>query len=212
MNRERLQSLLGLAKGRWLLAGAALVIGVSGVTFPARSDTSDDLVFIHHSVGYDWLSNGLDAALVAKSYIDERNDIFYGTDLLPDSGRPDSLAPTPGDLTDMNHWILWFNDYLGGVKTHCFSNGVNRIIMFKSCFPNSNITGDGVEPGDPCSTNKTLANYKAVYRHPDGPGYTYNYGGYIYKPLEDVFAARSRYTVHPGHCPSPPLCSNRCDD
>jgi len=33
----------------------------------------DDLVFIHHSCGSNWLNNSLHDALLAKSYIDERN-------------------------------------------------------------------------------------------------------------------------------------------
>ena len=33
--------------------------------------TTDDLVFIHHSCGNNWLSNSLHAALLAKNYIDE---------------------------------------------------------------------------------------------------------------------------------------------
>jgi hypothetical protein len=150
--------------------------------------TDDNLIFIHHSCGRAWLDNSLHNALLAKDYIDERNDMYYGDDILPDSGRPDSLGPTPGDCTNMNHWILWFNDYLGHLINHDCEDGINRIIMFKSCYPISNITGDGTEPGDPFSSSQTLVNYKAVYRHPNGPGHTYSHGGYTYKPLFDVFA------------------------
>ena len=93
-------------------------------------DTNDDLIFIHHSVGRNWLSHSLHDALLAKSYIDERNDIYYDIDVLPDSGRPDSLAPVPGDKTSMHHWILWFNDYYDGIRNHGCADGFNRIIMF----------------------------------------------------------------------------------
>jgi len=130
----------------------------------------------------------LHSALLAKDYIDERNDITYGTAMLPDSGRPASLGSTPGNSTNMNHWILWFNDYLDGVKDQDTSDGFNKIIMFKSCYPISNISSDGTEPGDPFSSSQTTVNYKAVYRHPDGTGHTYSQGGYSYKPLEDIFA------------------------
>ncbi|MBN1955561.1 MAG: DUF11 domain-containing protein [Anaerolineae bacterium] len=150
---------------------------------------SDDLVFIHHSCGANWLGNSLHAALLAKEYVDERNDITYGVDLPADAGRPDSLAPVPGETTDMCHWILWFNDYLEGVREHDTEDGFNRIIMFKSCYPMSNVTGDGVEPGDPFDYERTLANYRAVYRHPAGPGNTYTHNGYTYRPLEDILAA-----------------------
>jgi hypothetical protein len=151
-------------------------------------DTVDDLVFIHHSCGNNWLNDGLHVALLTKDYIDERNDITYGTDVIPNSGRPDSLASIPGDKTNMNHWILWFNDYLNNVKNHGCADGFNKIIMFKSCYPGSDIAGDGTEPGDPFSSTKTLANYKAVYRHYNGPGETYTDSVYTYKPLQDIFA------------------------
>jgi hypothetical protein len=155
----------------------------------ARGQTTDDLVFIHHSCGNNWLASSLHSSLLAKDYIDERNDIYYGTDIAPDAGRPDSLASTPGDQTNMNHWVRWFNDYLGGVQSHGCADGVNRIIMFKSCYPLSDVGSDGSLPGDPFSGTQSLANYQAVYRHADGPGNTYIYGGHTYQPLEDIFAA-----------------------
>jgi hypothetical protein len=151
--------------------------------------TNDDVVFIHHSCGNNWLDNSLHDALLYKDYLDERNDIYYGTDLAPDDGRPDSLGSTPGDHTDMQHWIRWFNDYLGGVKAFGCANGTNRIVLFKSCYPLSDIGSDGAAPGDPFSGTLSLANYKAVYRHAYGPGGAYTNGGYVYRPLEDVFAA-----------------------
>lgn len=147
----------------------------------------DDLVFIHHSCGEDWLNRGLHDALLAKDYIDERNDITYGVDVEPDPGRPDSLGPVPGEMTDMNHWILWFNDYLGSVCGHDCADGVNRIVMFKSCFPNSHVESAGA--GDPFNDWKTIANYRAVYQHPRGSGNTYEYNGHTYNALEGVFAA-----------------------
>lgn len=158
-----------------------------------QATAQDDLVFIHHSCGNDWLKRGLHEALLAKDYIHRRNDIGYGTDVDPDPGRPDSLTldgKVPGDRTDMNHWICWFNDYLGAIKTRGTADGsVNRIVMFKSCFPLSHLSADGPLPGDPFHPEHTLANYQAVFRHPDGPGKTYTRQGVTYKPLEDVFAA-----------------------
>jgi hypothetical protein len=168
---------------------AAVVALVAGVVVGA---TTDDLVFMHHSCGRNWLEsvgNPLEAALLAKDYIDERNDIYYGTDMPPDSGRPDSLASTPGDHTNMNHWIRWFNDYLGRVKDHATATGVNRIIMFKSCYPISNIGSTGSAPGNPFTSTQTTYNYRSVYQRQAGAtAATYIYGGYTYKPLEEVFA------------------------
>lgn len=188
-NRRLLSALIVLI----IVVGATSAIGWpivhAGNGFRhVQSAGDDDLIFLHHSCGSNWLSNSLHDALLAKDYIDERNDITYGSDLPPDSGRPDSLGSTPGDHTDMNHWVHWFNDYLEGVKSHQAEDGFNKIIMFKSCYPASNISSDGTEPGDPFSSSKTLVNYKAVYRHPDGSGATYLHDSTIYKPLEDIFA------------------------
>lgn len=151
-------------------------------------NTSDDAVFIHHSCGENWLNSGLHEALLAKDYIDERNDITYGVDVDPDPGRPDSLGAVTGELTDMHHWILWFNDYLESVRTHGCRDGVNRIVIFKSCLPNSHVEAGDPGPGDPFSDWKTLANYKAVYRHPGGAGKTYEHEGHEYRALGDLFA------------------------
>jgi len=170
----------------------------------------DDCIFIHHSCGSNWLSNSLNTALVNKSYIDERNDITYGTAMSSDAGRPASLGGTPGNDTNMNHWILWFNDYLETVKTFACSNGENKIIMFKSCYPISDIESDGSGIGDPFSSSQTIANYKAVYHHASGSGNTYSHSGYTYHPLEDIFAA------NPGTLfiivTAPPLCYGCTDD
>jgi len=162
------------------------------------------VVFIHHSCGENWLNSGLHRALLAKPYIDDRNDITYGTELRPDPGRPASLGSPAGDLTDMHHWILWFNDYLGRVRAHGCRSGANRIIMFKSCFPNSHIDDAGTEPGNPFSDWKAIANYKAVFRHPAGPGKTYDHDGHRYHALEDIFAQHPEtlfvYVTAPPEC------------
>ncbi|MEA3365291.1 MAG: hypothetical protein U9Q79_06580 [Candidatus Hydrogenedentes bacterium] len=55
-------------------------------------------------------------------------------------------------------------------------------------FPKQSCGSGGAEAGDPFSDWKTLANYKAVYRHPGGTGQTYEHEGRIYHPLADVFA------------------------
>jgi hypothetical protein len=154
---------------------------------------TDDLIFIHHSCGNDWLKRGLHAALLEKPYIAARNDICYRADAQPDPGRPDSLrydGKVPGDRTDMCHWIRWFNDYLGAVKSHgCESGHVNRIVMFKSCFPLSHIDELGDESrGDPFRPHRSIANYKAIFRHPDGSAAVYERDDVIYRPLEQVFA------------------------
>jgi glucan 1,3-beta-glucosidase len=167
----------------------------------------NDLLFIHHSVGQNWLDNSLREALQAKSYLDGVNEITYADHVAPDTGRQDSLAApgtAQGDFTDMEHWLLWFNDYIGSIGTWRTDGGVNRIVMFKSCFPNSDITDDGVAPGDPFSGDNTLANYEAVYHNAAGGGAAYTFDGRSYRALEDVFAAHPDTLFIP--VTAPPLC------
>ena len=64
-----------------LTAGVLLAIVSASA---AHAQTDDDLVFLHHSCGRNWLTNSLDAALLTKDYVDERNDIYYGTVVAPD--------------------------------------------------------------------------------------------------------------------------------
>jgi hypothetical protein len=172
----------------------------------------DDLVFIHHSCGQNWLDNSLHTALADKDYIDERNDIYYGVDVTPDTGRPDSLGGTPGDSTDMNHWLMWFNDYLTNVTAHGCADGANRIIMFKSCYPNSAVWGEGTAPGDPFSSSFTIANLKAVYSNANAVDGTYTNGGYVYKPLEQVFSEHPEILFIPVTAPPLHECQTSADD
>ncbi|RJP24608.1 MAG: hypothetical protein C4527_18340 [Candidatus Omnitrophota bacterium] len=132
---------------------------------PPSMAQQNDLVFLHHSCGENWLNDGLRSVLDAKDYIDEVNDIYYGDVLTPDSGRPASLGDVAGDHTNMNHWILWFNDYLEGIRKFDAASGKNTIIMFKSCYPLSHVDSDGSEPGNPFSEDQTVANYRSVFRH-----------------------------------------------
>jgi hypothetical protein len=164
----------------------------------------DHLLFIHHSCGQNWLDHSLRDALAAKAVIGDVHEITYGIDVAADAGRPDSLAETPGESTDMQHWVRWFNDYRAGMSAHGCAAGFNRVVMFKSCYPNSHVDEDGVEPGNPFDGTRSLANYRAVYRHPDGPGNAYDDGGVAYFALEDIFAAHPDTLFIP--VTAPPEC------
>jgi hypothetical protein len=145
-------------------------------------------------MGSNWLTSGLSDALLEKEYIDERNDIRELTDVSADSNRPDSLAPTPGNFTDMRHWLLWFNDYFSAIQDHDTADGENRIVMFNSDAFSNLLSEAGTPPGEPLSEELTFENYKAVFQHPDGAGsgsiYTDGEGN-VYEPLEAVFEANS---------------------
>jgi hypothetical protein len=144
------------------------------------------LVFVHHSCGENWLSDdngGLGLALRDNNYFVSDTNYGWG----PDAG--DGRGPI-GDNTDIGHWWLWFRGPGSGAIMNALyaesgqnagysrlendPGGRNRIIMFKSCFPNSNLKGS---PGDPVpsidsnplkgegsgSEFHTVANAKGIY-------------------------------------------------
>ncbi|MBD3267045.1 hypothetical protein GF373_10290, partial [bacterium] len=177
---------------------------------PMGMGQEDDSLFIHHSCGENWLNDGLREALQGKTYIDEVNEIYYGDVVANEAGRPASLGEVPGDNTNMNHWILWFNDYLSSIESQGCADGRNHIVMFKSCFPTSNVTGDGTWPGNPFVGDQTITNYQSVYRHAAGSAETYAHNGAVYQPLEQVFAAHPDILFIP--VTAPPLHYGPWDD
>ena len=197
--------------------------------------TTDDFLFIHHSIGQHWLfknGNQFMNALYAKNYIDDRNNTYYEVDIPNDAGRPDSLTgrtevscnhidgPVPGSYTDQNHWVYWFNDYLNSIKHYDSAQSSadpfgglldtdtvnNKIIMFKSGFGTNKIVADApsgrapspfvagwhntlsdcTDPRNVSVFTTTLADYQAVYTRDPAASYTEN--GYVYQPLNEVFA------------------------
>ncbi len=133
---------------------------------PGNEDTTPPaetvkLLFIHHSCGGNWLADGnggLGAALNRNNYyVSETN---YEWDAEPN----DNL----GDHTDTSDWPSWFNatkmpfvymnnaHYAYNGNTVADPGGENSIIMFKSCFPNS-------EVGDSINDEKAIYNSLLPY-------------------------------------------------
>ncbi len=165
------------------ILGICLVSAASNVfadVNPSPPQMPVRLIFIHHSTGENWLSDydgGLGIALRDNKYFVSDTNYGWG---------PDSI----GDLTDIGHWWLWFS----GPDSPMFLNalfwesgqhsdysrlnqnpgGPNEIILFKSCFPNSNLaghpndpvtTGDNPLRGRDCgSSHHTLAHAKGIYQ------------------------------------------------
>ncbi len=99
-----------------------------------------NLVFIHHSCGENWLRDGL-AGLLNERGIHVA-DITYGW-------------REYGDRTDTKDWPGWFRDEVMGLvyrelgvmsaeNSLAPKDGENTVVMFKSCFPNSDV-GDSPE-------------------------------------------------------------------
>ncbi|GLI32575.1 hypothetical protein [Desulforhabdus amnigena] len=183
----------------WSLAilGAAMLTLLSPASGRTQEALSKDdpsppaktvkLIFIHHSCGQNWLddANGrLGLALRRNNYF--VSDTNYGW------GPPDQDVGegSIGDHTDIGHWYNWFVgphrlEYLNALyaETGQYSSysrlskippGKNKIILFKSCFPNSNLGGNpkdaptkGKNPlrGQDCgSSHMTVANAKGIYK------------------------------------------------
>lgn len=138
------------------------------------------LIFIHHSTGENWLADydgGLGAALDEEGFFVSDTNYGWG---------PDSI----GDATDIGQFWDWFQGsnsatYMTSLfeetsqnseytRTSSDPGGENEIIMFKSCFPNSNLLGDESDVVPAISANPlkgqtsdseyhTISNAKGIY-------------------------------------------------
>ncbi len=160
--------------------GLMLAPGVQGADNPAPPASPVKLIFIHHSCGENWLTdeNGaLGLALMENNYFVSDTNYDWG---------PDNVGYT----TDIGHWWRWFRSpdsptFLEALFAESGQNswytrmeddpgGGNRIVMFKSCFPNSALQGDPDDPVpaiednplkgmDAWSEYHTVANAKGIY-------------------------------------------------
>ncbi len=145
------------------------------------------LIFIHHSTGENWLDDnngGLGLALSENNYF--VSDTNYGW------GPSYADRGTIGDNTDIPDWLEWFRSentasYMSALynesSTHSSytrgnlenPGGENEIIMFKSCYPNSDLWGTPDDLPSPPDYPLTVGHAKYVYNqlllyfeaHPD---------------------------------------------
>ena len=126
------------------------------------------LIFIHHSVGESWLEDGYGGLGVAL-----RNAGYFVSDTNYDWG-----TNSIGSRTDITDWPEWFRGpnsttYLSELYAESGQNssysrlasdpgGENEIVMFKSCYPNSDLEGN---PNDPPAAGDglTVSNVKYIY-------------------------------------------------
>ena len=124
------------------------------------------LIFIHHSTGENWLTDGygnLGQTLAENNYYVSDTNYGWG---------PHGI----GDRTDIPDWEEWFrsdntatymealfnegDQHADYTRTGANPGGENEIIMFKSCFPNSDLEGS---PADPPSADGWLSVGHAKY-------------------------------------------------
>lgn len=135
------------------------------------------LLFIHHSVGGQWLADKGDAIEVIPDtsiYKSHPNGGGLRTLLHQNNYEVHEIAYKSriGEKTDVSDWNTKFRDNMEDIlrsdrqdELYKDASIKNEIVMFKSCYPNSQIVSEGKEPGDPDSPEKTIANYKAAYRN-----------------------------------------------
>lgn len=155
----------------------------SGLAAVAPPANPVKLVFIHHSVGEGWLADDggqLGLTLMANNYY--VSDTNYGW-------SPAGGGNAVGDTTDIGNWYDWFVGpgsevnlnglYVENSQNSSYSRladnpgGENEIIMFKSCFPNSGLSGSPEDEAttadnplrgqDASSEAHTVANAKGIY-------------------------------------------------
>ena len=150
----------------WLVLGTLLIIPVE---VGAQSSEPIKLIFIHHSCGENWLTDdhgGLGLAMGENNYFVSDTNYGWG---------PDSI----GDRTDITNWPEWFTGpdsgrILAALYSESGQNswytrnlpdpgGENQIIMFKSCFPNSNLEGSPNDPPTRGGDWLSVGNAKAIY-------------------------------------------------
>ncbi len=171
-----------------LSSAATFIINAPLADNPNPPTATIKLIFIHHSTGGNWLASSatndpggdLGAALRDNNYFVSATNYGWG---------PDAI----GDRTDIPNWPEWFTGpdhatILAALYTEsnqnicnpssplddCFGDwprlptdpgGENKIIMFKSCFPNSDLYGNPTDDPLPAPNDYeyTVANAKAVY-------------------------------------------------
>ncbi len=147
-----------------LLTGLILLLVTAAASKSAPRPQGDDasppdhvvkLIFIHHSTGENWIRDdygGLGLALSQNNYFVSDTNYGWG---------PDAI----GDRTDIPNWTEWFASegtprYMSALFNESGQNaaytrtvsdpgGENEIVVFKSCFPNSELEGNPDDPPDP---------------------------------------------------------------
>jgi hypothetical protein len=189
MNRNHFTGMTALLL---MFAVIGIPYAVFGADNPDPPSSTVKLIFIHHSTGGNWLadpsdelSGGLGIALRDNNYYVSATNYCWGP-VWTEQGEG------IGSYTNILHWPEWFtgpnrDTIMTAVYTETGQNftdcdggsfgswsrlssdpgGENTIVMFKSCFPNSDLYGS---PDDEAASSiseweYTVSNVKAVYNN-----------------------------------------------
>ncbi len=162
----------------------ALVVQAVLAAAPCGSATAEpggepvQFLFIHHSCGGQLLADagpqdGGEAGSGERCiYVAHPNGGGLRADLAAAGFAVNeaSYGSIIGEDTDICHWNAKFRDRMDRIlrtkrQDELLPEGVaNRIVAFKSCYPNNHFSGEGEEPGDPDERVLTVANARAAYR------------------------------------------------
>jgi hypothetical protein len=151
-----------------LLLASFTSVGIAQGDDPSPPGKVVKLIFIHHSTGENWLMDDygdLGRTLGENNYFVSDTNYGWG---------PQAI----GDRTDIINWPEWFRspdspEYMAALFAESGQNsqytrwladpgGENEIILFKSCFPNSNLGGSPDDPPSP-GEDLTVGNAKYIY-------------------------------------------------
>ena len=163
---------------RFIFSTLLTVYGLAVFSSAVKAQTDDPsppqepvkLIFIHHSTGENWLQDGygnLGIALESNNYFVSDTNYGWG---------PDSI----GDRTDIVNWVEWFGpernenaleQLFRESEQHSWwtrnlpdPGGENRIVLFKSCFPNSELSGSPTDPPTPGDYELSVGSAKYIYQ------------------------------------------------
>jgi hypothetical protein len=195
--RRSLFVLIGLA-----VLGAAAFVPVGGERVeasdasPGEAATMDlsshsaeppgepiDFLFLHHSIGGQLLADPGPEEGAHSIHRTHPNGgglraLLEGAGYRVHEASYDSVV---GHRTDLADWAPKFREQMDRIlrtemQDELLPDGRrNRVVAFKSCYPNSKMVGDGTGEGDPAVPELTVANAKAALRallplfreHPD---------------------------------------------
>lgn len=131
-----------------------------------------DVLFIHHSCGGQLLaapgqSEGTNCILASDP---NGGDLRAGLEQNGYRVHEASYGSRIGEKTDLFDWLPKFRGQMDevlrcDVQDVVYRDGRrNRVVMFKSCFPNNAFVGEGTPPGSPQGPELTVWNAKATYR------------------------------------------------
>lgn len=142
---------------------------VSSAVYPTSApSTPVKLIFIHHSCGENWLSDsdgGLGIALKNNNYFVSDTNYCWGTNSIGSRTNTEDWAEWflgPNSGTYMSELYSESNQHSTYSRLATNPGGENEIIMFKSCYPCSNV-GDSID--DEKTKYNNLKSYFAA--HPD---------------------------------------------